>query len=68
MGGSTGRLYLVGCEPSVLETEDGAMGLSEPVQAAVPRAIDLIESLIDELLHDKNPNNSALVEAAKEVS
>jgi hydrogenase maturation protease len=30
LGGQPGRLYLVGCEPAVLETEDGAMGLSQP--------------------------------------
>jgi len=64
-GGRTGRLYLVGCEPSALESEDGQMGLSESVQAAVPRAIEMIESLIDDLLHKKNPIR---VGAAKEVS
>jgi len=55
MGGTTRQLYLVGCEPSVLETEDGQMGLSEIVQAAVPRAIARIESLLDDLLHNKIP-------------
>ena len=45
-GGFPGKLFLVGCEPAVLETEDGAMGLSDPVREAVPRAIDLIESLL----------------------
>lgn len=45
-GGFSGKLFLVGCEPAVLETEDGAMGLSEPLREAVPRAIDLIESLL----------------------
>jgi hydrogenase maturation protease len=62
--GKTGRLYLVGCEPSVLESEDGTMGLSESVQAAVPRAIEMVESLIHDLLHDKIPTRPAL----KEVS
>lgn len=46
LGGFTGKLFLVGCEPAVLENEDGAMGLSEPVREAVPRAIDLIGSLL----------------------
>lgn len=50
LGGQPGRLYLIGCEPAVLETEDGAMGLSEPVQAAVPQALEMIESLIRDLL------------------
>ena len=67
LGGRTGRLYLVGCEPSVLESDDGQMGLSETVQAALPRAIEMIESLVDDLLHDKNPIRSACAGAAKEV-
>lgn len=45
-GGFNGKLFLVGCEPAVLETEDGTMGLSEPVREAVPRAVDLIEALL----------------------
>jgi hydrogenase maturation protease len=45
--GRPGRLYLVGCEPSRLESEDGKMGLSEQVQAAVPQAIEMIESVIE---------------------
>jgi len=68
LGGRMGRLYLVGCEPSVLESEDGAMGLSESVQAAVPRAIDMIEALLDDFLHDRVTIRSGLIGAAKEVS
>jgi hydrogenase maturation protease len=68
LGGQTGRLYLVGCEPSVMESEDGRMGLSENVQAAVPRAIEMIESLINDLLHGKTTNCPGLAGAAKEVS
>ncbi len=49
LGGEPGRLYLIGCEPAVLATDDGAMGLSQPVQAAVPKAIEMIKTLIDEL-------------------
>ena len=67
MGGAAGRLYLVGCEPSVLESEDGRMGLSESVQAAVPRAIEMIRSLIQDLLHDQKSIRPSL-RAAKEVS
>jgi hydrogenase maturation protease len=50
LGGEPGRLYLVGCEPAVLEPEDGAMGLSRPVQAAIAKAVEMIESLIRDLL------------------
>ncbi len=52
MGGKPGRLYLVGCEPAVLETEEGAMGLSQPVQAAIPKAIEMIDSLVRDLLSE----------------
>lgn len=44
------RLYLVGCEPASLGNDEGLIGLSESVQAAVPRAIEMVESLISELL------------------
>ena len=36
LGGKTGRLFLVGCEPALLDCEEGRFGLSAPVQAAVP--------------------------------
>ena len=49
LGGQAARLYLVACEPAVLETEDGLMGLSEPVQAAVPQAIEMIRNLVEKL-------------------
>jgi hydrogenase maturation protease len=49
LGGEIARLYLVGCEPAVLETEDGQIGLSEPVQAAVPQAVDMIRTLINDI-------------------
>ncbi|HEY2574342.1 MAG TPA: hydrogenase maturation protease [Verrucomicrobiaceae bacterium] len=41
-----GRFYLVGCEPLVLECDDGEMKLSEPVETAVPRAIAMIQKLV----------------------
>ncbi|MDB6110882.1 MAG: hybD [Pedosphaera sp.] len=60
-GGQHGRLYLVGCEPAVLETENGEIGLSATVQAAVPKAIEMIESLLADLAGEsKKPG---LVEA-----
>jgi hydrogenase maturation protease len=49
LGGQPKQLYLVGCEPAVLETEDGFIGLSEPVQAAVDEAIEMIKSFISTL-------------------
>jgi hydrogenase maturation protease len=47
LGGEKGKLYLVACEPAVLESEDGRVGLSESVRAAVPQAISMIQSLVN---------------------
>lgn len=47
MGGSTEGVLIVGCEPAELGPEDeGKMGLSEPVQAAVNEAIGMIEMVL----------------------
>ena len=48
LGGTLPCLYLIGCEPAVLETED--LGLSAAVQATVPQAIEMTVSLIHSLL------------------
>jgi hydrogenase maturation protease len=50
MGGGFGRILLVGCEPSTLGPEEGQMGLSDPVAAAVDEAVTTVESLVRELL------------------
>jgi hydrogenase maturation protease len=48
LGGSPGRLFLVGCEPtSIADQDDIHPGLSEPVSKAVEFAIELIEDLIE---------------------
>jgi hydrogenase maturation protease len=47
LGGCTAKIYLVGCEPAVLESEE--IGLSHEVEAAIPAAIQLVESLIHDL-------------------
>ncbi len=52
LGGQPGKLFLVGCEPSVLETDDGSMGLSAPVQAAIPQALEMIDELLRDLLSE----------------
>jgi hydrogenase maturation protease len=49
LGGRPGKLYLVGCEPEVLENEQ--MTLSPSVRAAVPHAVTMIETLIGRLLN-----------------
>ena len=53
LGNSPGKLYLIGCEPAILDVEDGRMGLSEAVEAAIPQAIELIKSLVNDLLSEK---------------
>lgn len=64
LGGEPRKLYLVGCEPCVLELEDGAMGLSENVRAAVPHAIEMIEKLIEDLIgkHENQKPPASLAE------
>ena len=57
LGGNARGLHLVGCEPAVLDSEEGQMGLSEIVQAAVTPAIDMIESLVRDLLETSTPSN-----------
>jgi hydrogenase maturation protease len=47
LGGTPGRVLIVGCEPAELGSEhDGQLGLSEVVEAAVDQAIAMIESLV----------------------
>ncbi|HEU0275495.1 MAG TPA: hydrogenase maturation protease [Candidatus Udaeobacter sp.] len=48
LGSQPKKLYVVGCEPSVLENEDGHIGLSERVSAAVEPAMNMIQKLIDD--------------------
>lgn len=53
MGGHCERIVLVGCEPESFgeDTEEqGRMGLSEPVAAAVDKAVVLIESVVTRML------------------
>jgi hydrogenase maturation protease len=50
MGRQFQRILIVGCEPAPLLEEEGRMGLSERVQAAVDPAIHVIESLIANVL------------------
>lgn len=49
LGGKIPQLYLVGCEPAVLEAEDGEISLSESVRAAVPKAVEMIRTLVNQL-------------------
>ena len=46
MGGPPQRIFVVGCEPTALDSGDGAMGLSPQVQAAVDEAVKLVAALV----------------------
>lgn len=46
MGKKLDRVILVGCEPETFGPEEGLMGLSESVAAAVPEAVKIVESLV----------------------
>ena len=50
MGGQLKRVLLVGCVPATVGPEEGQMGLSEPVCAAVDEAVRLIKSLVAQIL------------------
>jgi hydrogenase maturation protease len=55
MGGDLKRVLLVGCIPATLGPEEGQMGLSEPVTAAVGEAVKLVESLVTRILAGEWP-------------
>jgi hydrogenase maturation protease len=49
LGGGCEDIVVIGCEPADFgfeQGEEGRMGLSTPVAAAVDRAVDLVEKLI----------------------
>jgi hydrogenase maturation protease len=48
MGARFKRILLVGCEPLTLSGDEGIMGLSDVVQAAVNPAVDTIRALVQE--------------------
>jgi hydrogenase maturation protease len=58
MGGTLPRVLFVGCEPTALDTEEGQMGLSVPVQAAVAEAVVVLESLIEAFLAQEAANHA----------
>jgi hydrogenase maturation protease len=51
LGGTLPRTYLVGCEPAEIDPDgEGSMQLSPTVEAAVDDAVDLVGTLVDELV------------------
>ncbi len=60
LGTLPARLYLIGCEPCDLGSEEGRLGLSVPVREAVPKAIEKIERLVESLLGSERTTNIGL--------
>ena len=57
LGDVPSRVLIVGCEPAsapAWDDEDVVAELSEPVRAAVDRAVRLVESLIEDLETERN--------------
>lgn len=52
MNTSLKKILLVGCEPATLGGEEGHMGLSEPVEAAVNEAVKLVASVVEKVLSE----------------
>jgi hydrogenase maturation protease len=51
------KILLVGCEPATFGGEEGQMGLSEPVEAAVEEAVRLVAAMIERTLQEpRQPN------------
>ncbi len=53
LGDACPRLLVVACEPLTFGDADGAMGLSDPVAAAVDPAVTAIAALVRRLLHEQ---------------
>jgi hydrogenase maturation protease len=51
--GSLKQVLLVGCEPASLGGEEGHMGLSEAVDAAVDEAVKLVVSTVEKILREQ---------------
>ena len=49
------RILLLGCEPLTFGPEEGQLGLSDEVSAAVERAVSLLDSLISRILVGEDP-------------
>ena len=55
MGAKLQKIFLIGCVPATLGPEEGQMGLSEPVSAAIDDAVELVESLVFQIFRGDWP-------------
>jgi hydrogenase maturation protease len=58
MHGNLKRILLVGCEPGNFGGEEGKMGLSAPVEAAVRGAVKVVENLVKKTLNEDWANTT----------
>ncbi|MFZ0746008.1 MAG: hydrogenase maturation protease [Terracidiphilus sp.] len=56
MNGPLKRVLLVGCEPASFGGEQGKIGLSAPVRAAVSDAAKVVAGLVERILEDMQPS------------
>ncbi len=52
MGGKFNRILLIGCEPETFGPEEGQMGLSSRVEAAVEPAVKVVQALVARVLQE----------------
>jgi hydrogenase maturation protease len=53
MNGGLKKILLVGCEPLDFGGEQGHMGLSAPVEAAVDEAVKMVVSVVSKILQEQ---------------
>jgi hydrogenase maturation protease len=58
MHGKFNRILLVGCEPGTLGGDEGKMGLSASVEAAVREAVKVVEHLVEKTLNEGQADTS----------
>ena len=54
MNASVKEVLLVGCEPATFGGEEGQMGLSDPVEAAVEEGVNLVTSVVQRILQERS--------------
>ena len=59
MGGPLKKVLLLACEPATLGPDEGVMGLSGPVNAALTDAVNLVESVISRILAGEWPGSDS---------
>lgn len=68
MGGNLCRVWIVGCEPTPFDPEqDMDISMSPAVRAAIPEAIQLIESLVEKCLSEETPRPFPVSKGASHV-